>query len=356
MIAVLVVAWNAVRQGHADDLLASLRAVTYPALPLFVGDNGSDDGSADRFAAFPGATVVRFGENLGFAEANNRLAELAIEAECDYAYLLNQDCVVEPGFLEPAIARLESDPTIAAVQSRLLLHSDPSRLNTIGNAIHFLGFGYSLGSGRPVTEFPRETWDGRDIAYASGAGMLVRLDVVRRIGLFEPSLFLYHEDLDFGWQLRLAGLRSVTAYDSVVRHKWTFSKDPRKFYWLERNRWLVVLENYSMTTLLLLSPAFLVFEIGVLGYAAKAGFLREKLRAAGEFLKWSTWRDLLEQRRRKQRRRVVGDGPILAAMTGVIDSPDLASPLLRLVNPLFAAYFAVIRLLLGGRRSKSRSA
>ena len=61
----------------------------------------------------------------------------------------------------------------------------------------------------------------------------------------------------------------MTAYDSVVRHKYSFSKEPTKFYWLERNRWLVVLENYEATTLFLLMPALLAFEIGVLGYAAK---------------------------------------------------------------------------------------
>ncbi|HEX3313707.1 MAG TPA: glycosyltransferase family 2 protein, partial [Gemmataceae bacterium] len=329
-VAVLVVAWNAVRQGHAADLLASLRNVTYPAWTLFVGDNGSVDDSAAVFAEFPGATVVRFGENLGFAEANNRLAELATRAGFDYAYLLNQDCVALPDFLEPAIALAEADISIGAVQSRILLHDDPARLNTIGNAIHFLGFGFSLGSGRPVAEFPRESWNGCDIAYASGAGMLVRLDVVRRLGLFERDFFLYHEDLDFGWQLRLVGLRSVMAYDSVVRHKWTFSRDPAKHYWLERNRWLVLFENYEAMTLFLLAPALALFEIGILGHAAKAGFLREKLRVYGEFLRWPVWRALLERRRRKQGRRTVRDRRIFDVMTGVIETPEIDGALLRI--------------------------
>jgi GT2 family glycosyltransferase len=348
-IVVLIVTWNAVRLGHTAGLLASLRAVTYPAWSLFVGDNGSTDESAAVFAEFPGATVIRFGENLGFAEANNWLAKFAIEAGFDYAYLLNQDCVVEPDFLQPAIAMAEADRSIGAVQSRILLHDDPARLNTIGNAIHFLGFGFSLGSGRPVTEFPREAWNGRDIAYASGAGMLVRLDVVRRLGLFERDFFLYHEDLDFGWQLRLVGMRSVTAYDSVVRHKWTFSKAPAKFYWLERNRWLVVLENYEATTLFLLTPALVAFELGILGHAAKAGFLREKLRVYGEFCRWSTWQAMLERRRRKQRRRTVRDRRIFDVLTGVIETPEIDGPLLRFANRIFAAYF---RIVLGRQRPR----
>ena len=96
--------------------------------------------------------------------------------------------------------------------------------------------------------------------------------------------------------------------------------------------------------LLLLAPALVAFEIGVLGYAATAGFLREKLAVYGEFCRWSTWREMLARRRRKQRRRAIGDGRIMDAMTGVIDSPDLASPLLRNVaNPVFAAYFAIVR-------------
>jgi GT2 family glycosyltransferase len=345
-VAILIVSYNAVRQGHADDLIASLQAIDYPAgdWSILIGDNGSDDGSPERFAAaLPEATVVRFGVNLGFAEANTRLAEPAIERGCDYAYLLNQDCTTEPQFLRRVIEMIESDATIGSVQSRIHLHQDPTRLNTIGNAIHFLGFGFSLGSHRPVAEFPRDEWNGRDIAYASGAGMLVRLDLVRRIGLFEPAYYLYHEDLDFGWQLRLLGYRNVTAYDSVVYHKYTFSKDPKKYYFLERNRFLVLFENFRLATLLFLLPALVLFEIGIFAFAVRTGFVREKCAAYGYLLRWSNWRALLERRKRKQRRRVVSDRRMLRSMMGAITNPDIDSWLLRgVANPCLCAYFATL--------------
>ena len=347
-VAVLIVSWNAVRQGHAADLIASLRNVDYPSdrWAVFIGDNGSDDGSAAMFSAeFPEATVVSFEENLGFAEANNRLAELALAQGFDYAYLLNQDCTTDPLFLRRAVEMLQSDPTIGTVQSRIFLHQSPDRLNTIANAIHFLGFGFSIGSYRLAANFARDAWNGREIAYASGAGMMLRLDLVRQAGLFERAFYIYHEDLDFGWKARLLGYRNVCAFDSVIYHKYTFSKDARKFYYLERNRCFVLLENLRVGTLLLILPALVGFEIGLLGYAWRAGFLRAKWESYGYFCRWAHCRELLARRKFKQARRVTTDRAILRVMSATIGSPDIEHPLLRhIANPCLRVYFAFIRL------------
>src|SRR5262245_13383916 len=101
-VAVLIVTHNPLRLGHAEDLVNTLRAVALPAdaWTILIGDNASDDSSAAYFAAnLPQATVLRFDANLGFAEANNRLAAHARSLGAAYAYLLNQDCSVEPNFL-----------------------------------------------------------------------------------------------------------------------------------------------------------------------------------------------------------------------------------------------------------------
>lgn len=345
-VAVLIVTRNAVRLGHAADLVASLRGVEFPRGEwiVLIGDNASDDGSADFLAAqLPSAVVYRFGANLGFAEANNRLAQEALSRRATYAYLLNQDCTVAADFLRHVVDAIESDSSIGTVQSRILLKQQPDTLNTIGNAIHYLGFGFSMGGLEKAEAFPRSEWDRREIGYASGAGMLLRLELVRRIGLFGPELFLYHEDLDFGWQARLAGFRHVLAFDSVVYHQYEFGKNPGKYYYLERNRFLVLLENDRLATLLLLLPALVVCEIGLLGHAWQAGFLREKLRAYGYFLHWPNWRALLHRRAVKQRRRAASDRQILWSMTGSMDSVHASSIFTRLANPCFDAYYRLLR-------------
>ena len=93
---------------------------------------------------------------IGFSGNNNLGFEKAKELGCAYVHLTNEDTEVDPDYLTHAVARAESDPKIAAVQSLILLGQDRDRINSAGNAYHFLGHGYSTGyrlarDGYPVT-------------------------------------------------------------------------------------------------------------------------------------------------------------------------------------------------------------
>ena len=99
----VVLSWN----GKDDTLLclASLADVEYEPLEVIVVDNGSSDGSPEAVEAeFPEAVVIRMGQNAGFSGGVNAGIEAAIERGADAVLLLNNDMVVEPGFLEPLVA------------------------------------------------------------------------------------------------------------------------------------------------------------------------------------------------------------------------------------------------------------
>jgi GT2 family glycosyltransferase len=341
-IVVLIVTYNARR--YLDGLFGSLarREAGPHDVEILVVDNASTDGTADAVAAQPGVKLVRNPRNSGFAGGNNVGLRQALAAGADYVYLLNQDTEVEPGFLSEALAVAESAGDIGAVQSLLLLHPQRDRINSAGNAIHFLGFGYCRDNGRRLADTQLEQ---REIAYGSGAGLLLRSAALRRVGLLDEELFLYHEDLDLGWRLRLAGFRNVLAPRSVVHHKYEFSRSVGKFYYMERNRYLVLWRNFRLWTMLLLLPWLILSELALFAAAVRAGWWREKLRVYAYFLRPAAWKHIRAGRREVASIRKVGDREIVRLFTPVIAYQEVAGPFTRYVaNPLMTALWSVLRL------------
>jgi len=224
-----------------------------------------------------------------------------------------------------------------------VLGGDPEVVNTSGNHIHFLGFGYVggyLGARVAVPAGPC------DIAFSSGACVLVPVPVLEQVGLFDETLWLYHEDLDLGWRIRLAGRRNLVAPSSVCRHHYEFSRAKSKWYWMERNRWIVVLKNYRLATILLLLPAMVVADVGLLLMAAKAGWLGAKVRSLLWFARPSSWLTLWRGRRAIAEIRRVPDRELLRHFTAVIDYPDFRSPIVtKVIEPVWKVMLAILRRL-----------
>jgi GT2 family glycosyltransferase len=239
------------------------------------------------------------------------------------------------------VAVAASEPRVGSVQSLVVLADAPAQVNTRGNQIHYLGFGYVAGYGEARDEVPPVV---AEVAYTSGAAMLLPREALLEVGLFDETLWLYHEDLDLGWRLRLHGYRNLLAPGSVCRHHYEFSRSTAKWYWMERNRWLVLLKNYRLGTVLLIAPLLAVGELGLLALAVKGGWWREKLRAMAEMFRPGIWRYLVQGHRALARSRRVPDREILAHATAVIAHPDFASPVIRtLVDPVWRAAFALLK-------------
>jgi GT2 family glycosyltransferase len=359
--SIVVVAHN-----HAQVLGACLGALDRAGLDpeavrLIVVDNASRDGSAelvrDELLARDGrhtpgglpAELIALEANLGFTGGNNLALRQALADGDTFAYLLNPDTEVEPGFLQEAIAVAQQDERTALVQSLLLRLPDPTVVNSFGNALHYLGFGYAAGDGQRLEEPAVAEWTAapREIAYPSGAATLARLSALQAIGLLQEELFLYQEDAELGWRARLAGYRVLMAPRSRVRHRYAFDKGAQKYHWLERNRWLVLLWCYRGPTLLLLAPALLAAEAGVWGLALQGGWWREKARACRYLLHPGRWPQVLATRRRVQALRKVKDCDVTSWFASEIVFPAVSSwPVTHLANPLSALYWRLVRRLL----------
>ncbi len=340
-VSVVVVNWNGRR--FLTDCLSSLDRTEYPPdkLEIILVDNASTDDSAAWTAGqFPRVQIIRNATNLGFARGNNQGIGLALDSGADYAVVLNYDTVVEPSWLNELVQTAESDSRIGSVQSLVLLHQEPERINTSGNQLQYLGFGYC---GQYCSN--RKEVDSRikDIAYGSGTAVLYHLSALRTVGLFDEDLFMYHEDLDLGWRLRLAGYRNVIAPESVVYHKYSFSRNPSKFFYLERNRQIVLMKNYRLWTLILLLVPLVAMEIGLLAYSLIGGWFTQKLAGYGSAFRQLA--DTLRKRRQVQTIRKVSDRSVAKTMTSTIEFEGITNPLLKwIVNPLLTAYWYVIKL------------
>lgn len=254
----------------------------------------------------------------GYSGANVVGWEYAKAWGADYIFLLNQDTTVDPQFLNEAVAYAEAHSNEAVIQSRLMLQQEPTKLNSRGNAMQVFGFGYTLGEGQTVEDASKSN---TPVFCASGAAVLVRMSAIDAIGgLFDPRYYMYHEDTDLSWRARLAGFGIGYAEKSVVFHRYEFKRSMGKFYWMERNRWVVVLSNYRLGTVALLMLPMLGLELATFLFALKSGWWKEKLRAWGFILLPSTWAWIGERRRLAARIRRVSDASLLPFMAASVES------------------------------------
>ena len=271
-------------QKYLHDCLESLRRQDCVGEnKIFITDNQS---TAESFTFLketaPEAEIIRNENNDGFAKGNNDAMRLALREGFEYIVLLNMDTIVEPACISHLVRAAESDSTIGAVQARLMLWPEKDKINSIGNVTHFLGFGYCEGYGEEFSSGHFQT--AKRICYPSGAAVLYKKEALERIGLFDEEFWMYNEDQDLGWRMWLAGWRCVSAPRAVVYHKYDFAGDVRKYYWLDRNRILAMIKNYQVSTLLLISLAFVFMECGVLLFAFQKGWFRDKLKVYQYFL------------------------------------------------------------------------
>lgn len=340
-VTVVVLTWNSMR--FLEGCFGALAGARTRGLELRVlaVDNGSKDGTpAALRERYPWVEVIETGENLGFAGGNNVGMRMALEGGAEWIYLLNHDADVTPDFLVEALALARARPEAGAVQSLLLLADEPELINSAGNSIHFSGIGFCDRFREPAGA----VHEPQEITYASGAAVLYRAAALREVGLFDETLFLYHEDLDLGWRLRLAGWTAVLAPASVVHHHYAFSRNTSKYYLMERNRWLVLGKHLSARSLLVMAPLLLAAEAGIVATAISGGWAREKARADAWFLKPSTWRYLLAERQRSRSLRRRSDREVTALFRGDVVFEGLTGPVLHeVVNPLMVRAWARIR-------------
>ncbi len=210
-LTIVIVAFNA--REDLDGALASL-TMAPPSTPheIVVVDNASTDGAPDVVRArFPGVRLIEAGANLGFARANN----LAIrQSTGELVLLLNPDTIVPAGAIDQLVARLDAQPEVAAVGPRIVDANGRPELSwgprvTPWSERRRKALVRRDRSGDPAAAaaIDRETRTARDVAWLTGACLLVRRADADAVGLLDERYFLYLEDVDFCDAIRARGRR-----------------------------------------------------------------------------------------------------------------------------------------------------
>lgn len=338
-IAIAIISYNS--SAKLEDCFNSLKSQNYPweLVDLILVDNNSSDNSiALAETSFASVRIIKNSDNKGFAGANNQAYELAKSLKVDYLVLLNDDTVVAPDWLDHLIDTAEQDDRIGAVQSKLMLWPEKHLINSFGNAFTFLGFGYC----NHYRQADRSETVPFEVPYASGAAVAIKMSALEKIGLFSDDFFMYHEDADLGWRLRLAGYKILLDPKSVVYHKYNFGKASYKYLYMERNRLLVFFKNYKVPTILLLLPPLLAMELGIIFFAWKNGWLKEKFQGYSWLITNSG--RIISDHKKVASWRCAKDREILRLFTASIKFEEVNNPLLlRVVNPLMEIYFWIIK-------------
>jgi GT2 family glycosyltransferase len=239
-------------------------------------DNASSDESAtiaERMADQNNSVrLIRSPTNRGYAGAVN----LALpEARGAYLAVLNMDVVVSPGWLDPLVSFLEDTPDAGVACPLILLESDPGRINAAGQNLNKTGLGFNRWLGKPRERAGTTPFE---VTGMHGAAFLIRRELLERVGGWDESGFLYFEDVELSWLLRIAGHEIWCVPASTVIHDYHLTMFPHKLFLLERNRRKMLLADLRGRTRLALSPLLALTELLIWGYCLLRGpkFLRAK--------------------------------------------------------------------------------
>lgn len=332
-VFVIVLNWNGWRD--TVECLESMFRLDYPDYNVVVVDNGSTDGSVEHICAWADGTeplevevpkplrrlvqppvakpltwrvldaatagvsiaqedrrsqlesaltIIQNGANLGYAAGNNVGIRWALaNTDCEFLWILNNDCVVEPDALSCMVKVMSDDSQAQICGATIRSYREHDRILMTGGArlsrVTFHSTSVVLGADERTQEFVQKR-----LSYIIGACMLVRRSLFEKVGLLSERYFLFFEEPDLMERAgRDCGL--AVAFDATVYHKEgsatgsvsaTRHRSPLADYYSFRSRFLFVAAFYPLRLWLvwLELPVYALFRLAVGRPANASGILR----------------------------------------------------------------------------------
>lgn len=269
------------------DFLASTRNLKYRNFEILVCDMASAvDPTAKILAGnYPNTRLLLSKENLGFAGGNNWGMR---QAKGDYMFIVNNDTEVTDSLLDELLKPFDTDDSIGVTCPKIKYFDQPNTIQYAGfNPMNnFTGRTTSVG----IHEEDQGQHDVPGMTYgAHGCAMLVKKEVIEKVGMFPEKFFLYYEEWDWSARILKAGFKIWYTPQAVIYHKESLSvgkANPMKVYYHTRNRILYIRRNAGLLPLLVFTAYFGFFALpkNTLGYLARRQFTHLKY-----FLKGVVW-------------------------------------------------------------------
>lgn len=263
------------------NCIESVLKISYNNVEIIVVDNNSKDASHLRCKEkFDKIHLIENKENLGYCEGNN----VGIRyAKGDFIVILNPDTIVSTNLLTELVSAYNEFGE-GFYQPKILSLYENNVIQSTGNMLHLFGFGFARDKGLSDNNQRNKI---EQIGYASGTCLFTSKEVLRKVGLFDSFLFLYHDDLDLGWRAAQIGIKSYYVPNSAVYHVESYSLkwSSKKFFWLERNRRYCILTHYSKDTCKNMQGYLLLTDIMVWLFYLSKGFIGAKIKAEIDIIK-----------------------------------------------------------------------
>lgn len=265
-VALAVVSWNT-RELLSSCLRSISSEVKAGLVDTWVVDNASGDESADLVREhFPWARLIALEHNVGFGSAVNLVAR---QTNSEWMAIANADVKLTKGSLEKLLDAGARHPAAGIIAPRLLLPDGSTQHSVYAFPTLRFTLAFNLGAGVSHRLADRMALVGgwnperaRCVDWAIGAFLLVRRNAWDAVGGFDPSQWMYAEDLDLGWRVAAAGFRTWYEPQAVVLHQGgastsqVWGEDPtarwqRSTYaWMLRRRGLLTMRAYALLNVL----------------------------------------------------------------------------------------------------------
>ncbi len=306
---------------------------------IMLVDNASTDGTTTLVEEqFSDVKIVALNHNSGPNVARNIGLK---EADTKYVLLVDDDVLLENNVLCELVDKMEADDNYVVSSPLVVYAKNDKEVQYGGTMLHYIGAGITrTGDLKNFQEYS----EPYKVSALAAAAMMIRRDIVDKVGNFDEDLFFGWTDGEFCARVTLSGYDCVVIPTALARHD-VQPRSKAMMYYQIRNRWLFILRVYRIKTIVAIIPAFLLYEIILF-------ILSLSVRQAGSYFKANIsvvrmFPVTLKKRKFTQATRKISDTQILTAgewaKTRLFKNNKLFAFSMNLVNMIFNLYWNMIK-------------
>jgi GT2 family glycosyltransferase len=262
-VAIIIVSWN--QKKFTIECLKSLRYLEYPNYEVILVDNGSIDGTCEAVQkSFPEVNVISLKRNAGYGTACNLGMKKALEKQdVKYVYISNNDVSFHECFLNELVKVCETDSEIGIVGPIVYFYDKPSVIQGFGGHLNLrTGQVTHFRSYQIDTNSPGEI---KETDFIIGGFLLIKKEVINRVGFFDPYYFMYGEETDYEYRAKKAGYKLVVVSTAKIWHKvygsYGGKLSPGAVFYMARNQIYFMRKHMSSSVLLYFFSYQLMYRI-----------------------------------------------------------------------------------------------